>query len=51
MAGKISSVLVIGLGRVGLLVGTLLHQQGYRVTGLDRQATKDYPFTTRKGSI
>lgn len=51
MTAKITSVLVIGMGRVGLLVGTLLHQQGYRVTGLDRQAVKGYPFTIRKGSI
>ena len=34
IANKIESVLVIGLGKVGSLVATLLRETGYRVTGL-----------------
>jgi saccharopine dehydrogenase-like NADP-dependent oxidoreductase len=52
MARIIESVLVVGLGKVGLLVATLLHEEGYRVTGLDRQPPRDAPFfATREGSV
>lgn len=51
MAKTINSVLVIGLGKVGLLVASLLQEEGYRVTGLDRQVPTGYKFATREGSI
>ncbi len=51
MDKNIESILVVGLGKVGLLVATLLHEQGYRVTGLDRQPPKGNAFATRKGEI
>lgn len=51
MSKKIESVLVIGLGKVGQLVATLLQDGGYRVTGLDSQPPTECDFATRKGSI
>jgi len=48
MSTRIESVLVIGLGKVGSLVGTLLHENGFKVTGLDA-ASRDnlaYPVET-----
>ena len=47
IANKIESVLVIGLGKVGSLVATLLHETGYRVTGLVRTQHEDYPFPVK----
>ncbi|MCH8158075.1 MAG: saccharopine dehydrogenase NADP-binding domain-containing protein [Nitrospinae bacterium] len=44
MSKKIKSVLVIGLGKVGALVATLLHENGYTVTGLVRHDIGDVPF-------
>jgi saccharopine dehydrogenase-like NADP-dependent oxidoreductase len=44
MEKKIQSLLVIGLGKVGSLVATLLHENGYAVTGLTREAFGDVPF-------
>ncbi|PIQ95385.1 MAG: L-lysine dehydrogenase [Nitrospinae bacterium CG11_big_fil_rev_8_21_14_0_20_56_8] len=45
MARCIHKILVIGLGMVGELAARLLHQNGYQVTGLDRNRTDaDYPF-------
>ena len=44
MNKKINSVLVIGLGKVGALVATLLHENGYAVTGLVRRDIGDVPF-------
>lgn len=51
MSKKIESVLVVGLGKVGLLVATLLHEEGYRVTGLDRMPPAGCGFATRRGSV
>jgi saccharopine dehydrogenase-like NADP-dependent oxidoreductase len=51
MAKIIESVLVIGLGKVGSLVATLLHQEGYRVTGLDAAPPAGTGFAARKGSV
>lgn len=51
MAKNIASVLVIGLGKVGQLVATLLHEQGYRVTGFDRQPPAQADFALRKGEV
>lgn len=44
MKKKIKSVLVIGLGKVGTLVATLLHDNGYQVTGMDRVPEAKLPF-------
>ncbi len=44
MADIIKSVLVIGLGKVGSLVATLLHESGFTVTGADRNEATDLPF-------
>ncbi len=44
MNKKINSILVIGLGKVGALVATLLHENGYSVTGLVRHDIGDAPF-------
>jgi saccharopine dehydrogenase (NAD+, L-lysine-forming) len=44
MKKLIDSVLVIGLGKVGLLVATLLHENGYSVTGVARHAIENVPF-------
>ncbi|MBF0259670.1 MAG: saccharopine dehydrogenase NADP-binding domain-containing protein [Desulfamplus sp.] len=41
---KIKSVLVLGLGKVGSLVGTLLHKTGFKVTGADIYAKDGLPF-------
>ncbi len=50
MSRKFESVLVIGLGKVGLLVGTLLHRNGFKVTGLDHQPG-DPAFQTQQGDV
>lgn len=47
----IESVLVIGLGKVGRLVATLLHKDGYQVTGMDKNAHKDIPFRLKRCDI
>jgi len=41
---KIKSVIVLGLGKVGTLVGTLLHKTGFEVTGADLSAKDALPF-------
>ncbi|MBF0202872.1 MAG: saccharopine dehydrogenase NADP-binding domain-containing protein [Desulfamplus sp.] len=41
---KIKSVLVLGLGKVGTLVGTLLKKTGFEVTGSDIYAKQNLPF-------
>ncbi len=51
MQKKIHSVLVIGLGKVGALVAHLLNDQGYQVTGLDREAHSDLPFDSIVGNV
>ena len=51
MDRKIQSVLVIGLGKVGRLVATLLHQNGYRVTGMDAGTQKKLAFAVIQGSV
>ncbi len=48
---KIKSVLVIGLGKVGALVATLLNKHGYQVTGLDRTAEPKLLFKTVAGDV
>jgi len=51
MGKLINSVLVIGLGKVGALVALLLHENGYQVTGLDRDGNSAFPFQTVAGDI
>jgi len=51
LSQKIQSVLVIGLGKVGKLVATLLFENGYRTTGLDSGAHHGHPFKTIKGRV
>ena len=41
MSEKIKRVAVLGLGRVGALAATLLHEAGFDVTGFDLQASHD----------
>jgi saccharopine dehydrogenase-like NADP-dependent oxidoreductase len=48
---KIQSVLVIGLGKVGKLVATLLFDNGYQTTGLDSGSHRGHPFKTIKGRV
>jgi len=51
MQKKINTVLVVGLGKVGALVARLLHENGYRVTGLDRDGDAGAPFQTVAGDV
>ncbi|MBM4334146.1 MAG: L-lysine dehydrogenase [Deltaproteobacteria bacterium] len=48
MSGKIKSVLVLGLGKVGSLIATLLHETGFKVTGADLHEQAGLPFPTEK---
>lgn len=48
MSAKIDSILVLGLGRVGSLVATLLHETGFSVTGADMNDTAGMPFQVEK---
>ena len=48
---KIKNILVLGLGRVGVLVATLLHESGYTVTGLDAKLTEEFPFETKETDL
>ena len=44
-------VVVLGLGRVGSLVGTLLNESGFRVTGLDAAPRHQLPFETHVADL
>lgn len=44
---SLNRVVVLGLGKVGSLVGTLLGESGFKVTGLDAAARSGLPFDTR----
>ncbi len=44
-------VLVFGLGKVGTLVATLLHQSGFEVTVIDSTRHKGLPFSTKKVDV
>ena len=48
MSARIKSVFVLGLGKVGSLVATLLHETGFDVTGADRNDLAGFPFSTKK---
>jgi saccharopine dehydrogenase-like NADP-dependent oxidoreductase len=47
----IKNVVVLGLGKVGALVATLLDDAGFKVTGVDAVARKDLPFDIIKGDV
>ncbi|WP_136809812.1 saccharopine dehydrogenase family protein [Desulfosediminicola flagellatus] len=46
MRGRIQSILVLGLGKVGFLVAELLHLTGFKVTGADLSPIKHKPYNT-----
>ena len=48
MSAKIKSVFVLGLGKVGSLVASLLHETGFKVMGADLREAIDMPFSTVK---
>jgi saccharopine dehydrogenase-like NADP-dependent oxidoreductase len=45
---KLESIIVLGLGKVGTLVGILLNLSGFRVLGADLQEQAGFPFATTK---
>lgn len=45
----IENILVIGIGKVGALVATLLKQTGFNVTGMDAAVRDDLPFSMISG--
>ena len=47
MASKLKNVAVLGLGKVGSLVGTLLTRSGFAVTGIDTHPPAGLPFEVR----
>ena len=51
MSEKIKRVAVLGLGRVGTLAATLLHETGFEIVGFDvRQRRRKLPFKVVKKS-
>jgi len=51
MSGKIKSVFVLGLGKVGFLVAFLLHETGFEVIGADHHEGVNLPFSTEKRDV
>jgi len=51
MKKKINSILVIGLGKVGCLLATLLHENNYSVTALVRNTEEKFPFPLVKDNL
>ncbi len=51
MNRKIDRVLVMGIGKVGTLVATMLHENGFNVTGLDSRALSDHPFPVQAADV
>lgn len=47
----IKSILVLGLGKVGTLVGVLLKRTGFHVVGADQREKSDLPFETKKVDV
>lgn len=47
MSGRINSILILGLGKVGSLVANLLNETGFDVTGADSQIREDFSFTVQ----
>ncbi len=48
---SLNRVVVLGLGKVGSLVGTLLAESGFKVTGLDAAARSGLPFDTQVANL
>jgi saccharopine dehydrogenase-like NADP-dependent oxidoreductase len=48
---KLQSVLVLGLGKVGELVGILLQKTGFKVFGVDLQNKAGLPFETQQVDV
>ncbi|MEM7164073.1 MAG: saccharopine dehydrogenase C-terminal domain-containing protein [Planctomycetota bacterium] len=48
---EIKNVLVVGIGKVGSLVATLLHEAGFQVTGLDAQTRDDLAYPVNAGDV
>jgi saccharopine dehydrogenase-like NADP-dependent oxidoreductase len=48
MSARIRSVFVLGLGKVGALVATLLHETGFDVTGADCNEPAGFPCLTKR---
>jgi saccharopine dehydrogenase-like NADP-dependent oxidoreductase len=48
LKGKLESILVIGLGKVGTLVGILLQKTGFNVFGVDLHEKADLPLETKE---
>ena len=51
MSTKLNSVAVLGLGKVGSLVGTLLTRSGFTVLGIDANPPAGLPFEARAHDI
>ena len=51
MTTKLERVAVLGLGKVGSLVGTLLSRSGFTVTGIDANPPADLPFDVRTQNV
>lgn len=51
MTAKISSVLVMGMGKVGTLVATLLRESGFDVTGMDCAERPELSFPIITGDV
>jgi len=51
MSRTIDSVLVVGTGKVGSLVATLLHESSFQVTALDARKRQDFPFPVIEGDV
>ncbi|HTH72252.1 MAG TPA: saccharopine dehydrogenase C-terminal domain-containing protein [Candidatus Pristimantibacillus sp.] len=48
---NLNNVLVLGLGKVGILVANLLHDSGFTVTGADSVKRSGLPFATKTMDI
>ena len=51
MSNKLNRVVVLGLGKVGSLVGTLLTRTGFSVTGIDAAPPAGLPFNVKAQDI
>ena len=51
MTTKLTHVAVLGLGKVGSLVGTLLARSGFTVTGIDANPPAQLPFDVRTQDV
>lgn len=51
MSGSIERVVVVGLGKVGSLVGVLLARTGFTVTGVDGHPRADLPFEVTQADV